>query len=601
MCGIVGFTGNRPALEFICKGLKKLEYRGYDSAGLAVPVKNEIKVIKTCNRVEALNKEASKSDFTANCSIGHTRWATHGAPEKRNAHPHLSSDCKWAVVHNGIIENYMTLKTELEAEGYTFKSETDTEVVPMLLQKYYNGDLKEAVFETAQRLEGSFALLILCADFPDTLSALKNFSPLIIGMGEGENYVASDVTAFPFEVGNGIILEDGQTAFIKSNSISVYDSQRQSVSPKLSSVQGFEETDGKQEYKHYMMKEIKEQPDALRDTIDCYIRNGMPVFHHLDSENLKNISGIEIIACGSAYHVGEAVKYYTEALLGIPCRTHIASEYRYKRCLADENTLAIAISQSGETADTIAAITKAKENGAKTLSVVNVKNSSITRITDYTLYTVAGPEIAVATTKAYSTQLALLYILGLWIGEVKGILGKEEIGEMCREIERLPEAVEKAFESEKTIKKTAKLLVNAESVFFIGRNIDYAVSLEGSLKLKEISYIQSHSYPAGELKHGTLSLIEKGTPVIALCGYSELRAKTESNIKEAAARGGMIIKLSADIGEESEREIRVPEVHPLLTASAEVVPLQLLAYYTALYKGCDIDKPRNLAKSVTVE
>ncbi len=601
MCGIVGFTGNRPALEFICKGLKKLEYRGYDSAGLAVPVKNEIKVIKTCNRVESLNKEAAQSGFSSYCSIGHTRWATHGAPEKKNAHPHLSGDGKFAVVHNGIIENYMTLKNELEAEGYTFKSQTDTEVVPMLLQKYYKGDLKEAVFETAQRLEGSFALLILCSDFPDTLSAVKNFSPLIIGMGKEENYVASDVTAIPPDVLNGIALEDGQTAFIKPEGISVYDSNKNPVSPNLISVQGFEQTDGRQEYKHYMMKEIKEQPDAIKDTINCYIRNGMPVFHYLNSENLKSINEIEIIACGSAYHVGEAVKYYIEALLGIPCRTHIASEYRYKRCLANENTLSIAISQSGETADTVAAITKAKENGAETLSVVNVRSSSITRITDYTLYTVAGPEIAVATTKAYSTQLVLLYILGLWIGEVKGILGKEEVREMCREIERLPDAVRKAFESEKTVKKTAKLLKGAESVFFIGRNIDYAVALEGSLKLKEISYIQSHGYPAGELKHGTLSLIEEGTPVIALCGYSELRTKTESNIKEASARGGLIIKLTPDIGEENEREIRIPEVHPLLMASAEVVPLQLLAYYTALYKGCDIDKPRNLAKSVTVE
>ena len=601
MCGIVGFTGSRPALEFICKGLKKLEYRGYDSAGLAVCEKNEIKVIKTCNRVDSLNKEVAESGLTAKCSIGHTRWATHGAPEKRNAHPHLSEDGKFAVVHNGIIENYTALKTELEAEGFTFKSETDTEVVPMLLQKYYKGDLKEAVFETSQRLEGSFALLILCTDFSDTLSAVKNFSPLIIGMGKGENYVASDVTAIPSDATNGIALEDGQVAFIKPDNISVYDSNRSSVSPNLISVQDFEQNDGREEYRHYMMKEIKEQPEALRDTISCYIRNGMPVFHHIDTENLKNIREIEIIACGSAYYAGEAARYYIETLLGLPCRTHIASEYRYKRCLADENTLSVAISQSGETADTIAAITKAKESGAKTVSIVNVKNSSITRITDYNLYTIAGPEIAVATTKAYSTQLALLYILGLWIGEVTERLSEEEVKEMCREIERLPEITVKTFESEKTIKKTAKLLVDAESVFFIGRNIDYAVALEGSLKLKEISYIHSESYPAGELKHGTLSLIEKGTPVIALCSQGELKAKTESNIKEAAARGGMIIKLSPDIQSENEREIKLPQVHPLLMASAEVIPLQLLAYYTALYKGCDIDKPRNLAKSVTVE
>lgn len=601
MCGIVGFTGKKPASKFLCDGLERLEYRGYDSVGIALSENNGFKVIKTSKRIEKLKSVVALENNQSKTGIGHTRWATHGAATKQNAHPHLSQDGKFAVVHNGIIENYADIKDELIRAGFTFKSDTDTEVIPMLLQKYYKGNLKKAVENTLKRLEGSYALAIICADSPETLIAARHFSPLLIGLGEEENTVASDITAFSSEIKNVIFLKDGETAFLTSEKYEIFDEKMKPVTPQITALGATDGVTQKEDYDHFMMKEIKEQPKVLAETIDCYIRNDSPVFHHLDPEELKEISNIQIIACGSAYHAGVVAKYYLEELLKIPVSANIASEYRYSAALADKATLAIAISQSGETADTIAAVTKAKEKGAKTISIVNVKSSTLTKITDYVLYTLAGPEIAVATTKGYTTQLAVLYILGLWLGRLKETLQKETAAEIVSEIKKLPQAVEEALKTEKTVKKTAKLLCESSPVFFIGRNIDYAVALEGSLKLKEISYIHSESYPAGELKHGTLSLIEKDTPVIALCGYKDLKSKTESNIKEAAARGGFIITLSPDIKSSTDIKIKTPQTHPLLCASTEIIPLQLLAYYTALYKGCDIDKPRNLAKSVTVE
>ena len=494
----------------------------------------------------------------------------------------------------------MSLKEELIKEGFEFKSETDTEVIPMLLQKYYDNDIKSALEKTLKRLDGSYALAIICTDYPDTIIAARHFSPLILGIGETEKSIASDITAFPKEIKNVIYLKDGQVAFLTPEKCEVYDSSMNSVAPEISSLADNEFSAEKEEYEHFMMKEIKEQPKVLKETIDCYIRNDKPVFHHINPTFIKDINSIHIIACGSAYHTGVVAKYFFEEVIGIPVYVDIASEYRYRTCLANEKTLAIAISQSGETADTIAAITKSKEKGAKTLSIINVKNSSLTKLTDFVLYTLAGPEIAVATTKGYSTQLAVLYILGLWIADIKNTISKEELTNLCAEVKRLPEIITEVLRTEKEIKEIAKLLVPAESVFFIGRNIDYAVALEGSLKLKEISYIHSESYPAGELKHGTLSLIEKGTPVIALTSYTKLQSKTESNIKEVAARGGFIINVG--FGEEiSDTQIIIPKVNPLLAASVQVIPLQLLAYYTALYRGTDIDKPKNLAKSVTVE
>lgn len=601
MCGIVGFTGKENASPFLCKGLEKLEYRGYDSAGIALSVKGGFKVIKTSKRIEKLKSVVALEKSRSHTGIGHTRWATHGAATKQNAHPHLSEDGKFAVVHNGIIENYEILKEELISEGFTFKSQTDTEVIPMLLQKYYSGDIKEAVFKTIKRLEGSYALGILCSDCPDLLIAARFFSPLIIGLGENANTIASDITAFSSEINKIIPLKDGEIAFISHDKLEMMDSNFKSIEPVLLELRSEESSADKEDYDHYMMKEIKEQPKVIEDTINCYIRNNNAVFHHLNPDELTNINNIQIIACGSAYHAGMVAKYFFEEVLKIPVSADIASEYRYKKQIADRHTLAIAISQSGETADTIAAITKAKESGAKTLSVVNVKNSTLSKITDYVLYTLAGPEIAVATTKGYTTQLAVLYILGVWLAEIKKTVCEKEISDIISEIKRLPRIIEESMKTEKTLKKTAKTISEAQSVFFIGRNVDYAVALEGSLKLKEISYIHSESYPAGELKHGTLSLVEKDTPIIALCAFTRLKNKTESNIKEAAARGGNIIKFSPDIGTSTENDIKIPETHPLLCAMTEIVPLQLLAYYTALYKGCDIDKPRNLAKSVTVE
>ena len=601
MCGIVGFTGKKNASEFLCEGLEKLEYRGYDSAGVAFAQKGGFKILKTSKRIEKLKSVVCLEKVESSTGIGHTRWATHGAAIKQNAHPHLSQDGRFVVVHNGIIENYLSLKKELLRDGFEFKSETDTEVIPMLLQKYYKNDIKKALEKTLKRLEGSYGIALMCTDYPDTIIAARQFSPLIIGLGESENSIASDMTAFSSDIKNVIYLKDGQTAFLTPEKYEIFDSSMKPVSTEISAICNNGYSADKEDYDYFMMKEIKEQPKVIEETVNCYIRNGNPVFHHIEAESVKDIECIHIIACGSAYHAGVVAKYFFEELIKIPVSVDIASEYRYRTCLANKNTLAIAISQSGETADTIAAITKAKEKGAKTLSIVNVKNSSLTKITDYILYTLAGPEIAVATTKGYTTQLALLYILGVWIAKIKKSASDEELSNIIEEIKRLPQITQEALQTEKQMKKTAKLISSAESVFFIGRNIDYAVALEGSLKLKEISYIHSESYPAGELKHGTLALIEKDTPVIALTSYTRLKSKTESNIKEVAARGGLIISLGYGEDNNSKNEITVPKVHPLLCASAQIIPLQLLAYYTALYKGCDIDKPKNLAKSVTVE
>jgi len=600
MCGIVGYLGEKNASEILCYGLKKLEYRGYDSAGIALSSGSDIRVLKTSKRIETLTKTVSSENIQSKIGIGHTRWATHGEANKQNAHPHLSEDRKFAVVHNGIIENYLSLKEELLKDGFKFAGETDTEVIPMLLQKYYKNDIKEALKKTLKRLEGSYALAILCADYPDTIIAARQFSPLIIGFSETEKAVASDITAFSDDINNLIYLKDGQVSFLSPEKCEVFDSSMKPVTPEISPFIRGEYSGDKEEYEHFMMKEIKEQPKVIEETVNCYIRKDKPVFHHINPEIMKEINTIHIIACGSAYHAGVVAKYFFEKVIGIPVLVDVASEYRYRTCLADQKTLAIAISQSGETADTIAAITRAKEKGAKTLSVVNVKNSSLTKITDYVVYTLAGPEIAVATTKGYTTQLTLLYILGLWIALQRHSVSEEVLSELIGEIKRLPQITLEAFKGEKEIKKIAKLLSSAQSVFFMGRNMDYAAALEGSLKLKEISYIHSESYAAGELKHGTLALIDKGTPVIALTSYEELKSKTESNIKEVAARGGFIINSGYGSGI-GDVQIKVPKVHSLLSASAQIVPLQLLAYYTALYKGCDIDKPKNLAKSVTVE
>lgn len=608
MCGIVGFTGKDNAAGFLLEGLSRLEYRGYDSAGIAVEANGKIEVQKTVERISSLiEKTDGGKSVKGHTGIGHTRWATHGEPTSFNAHPHLSSDRRFAVVHNGIIENYTELKSELIDDGVKFLSETDTEVVPHLLSKYYKGDFKEAVVKTVGRLKGSYALGIICTDCPDTVMAVRNFSPLIVGVSENENMIASDVTAVVSLTKDIIYLEDGDIAELTPNGVKLYGADGESKKYSVSKVTWDLLAAEKSGYDHFMMKEIKEQPAAVRQTIESRIRNGKITFEGLsmDGDLLKGIKRISIVACGSAYHAGMVGKYVFEELLRIPTEVDYASEYRYRNPITGKDTLTVIISQSGETADTLAALREAKSRGSHTLAIVNVVGSSIAKAADDVIYTWAGPEIAVATTKGYTTQLSVLYMLALWAAEKLGTVSEKEADEMLCELLGLPELIEKTLQDEAKIAEAARRCGNQSSLFFIGRNMDYAVALEASLKLKEISYIHSESYAAGELKHGTISLIEEGKTVIALASCDELFEKLLSNIKEVKARGAYVIGCAEEghdkLKNEVEEVIYIPKTHRLLTAVLEVVPFQLYAYYVALYKGCDIDKPRNLAKSVTVE
>ena len=608
MCGIVGFSGKTNAMEYLLEGLEKLEYRGYDSAGISVLNDNKFETYKTVKRIETLSKEIKKDkNLSSTMGIGHTRWATHGEPSIQNSHPHLSNDEKFAVVHNGIIENYTELKKELLREGFNFKSETDTEVIPMLLQKYYKGDIKSAVSATVKRLEGSFALGIICADFPDTIIATKRFSPLIIGIGDGFNMIASDVTALVIHTKSVIYIEDGETAFLTPNSVEVFDTGGAMANKRISVIDWDVSSAKKGGYEHFMMKEIMEQPDCIIKTIESYIKKGKIEFGNIKirDQKLKEINKIEIVACGSAYHAGMVGKYFLEQLLRIPVNIDLASEFRYRNPIIDENTLTIAISQSGETADTLAAIKEAKNRCSHTVAIVNVVGSSIAKVADDVLYTRAGPEIAVATTKGYSTQLIVLYLFGIWAAEKLGTAKTEKLDELLGELQLIPKKIVEILDQKEEIDRLSYELKNPQSVFFIGRNIDYAVCLEASLKLKEISYIHSESYAAGELKHGTISLIEEDVPVVALCGYKDVFEKTLSNIKEVMSRGARVLACATDnnieLFDHKIRLMHIPETDPLLLASLEVIPFQLLSYYVALHRGCDIDKPRNLAKSVTVE
>ena len=608
MCGIVGFSGKSNAANILVEGLEKLEYRGYDSAGIAVMQNKNIAVKKTVNRISALKDEILPERYkNAALGLGHTRWATHGAPTWENAHPHLGRDGKFAVVHNGIIENYSALKEELLAEGFEFLSETDTEVVPLLLEKYYNGNIKSTVNSVVNRLEGSFALGIICTDCPETLIAVKKFSPLIIGIGDNCNLIASDVTALVAHTKNVIYLDDGEMAFLTPNSVEIFDSAGAMTGNKISVINWDISAAEKGGYNHFMMKEIMEQPEAIKRTLDTYLKNGESGFPklNLSAKEIQNFKKISIIACGSAYHVGMVGKYLFEELLRIPTEVDLASEFRYRNPVIDAETLAIAISQSGETADTLAAINTAKQNGAYTLSIVNVVGSSIAKATDGVIYMHAGPEIAVATTKGYSTQLVILYLLACLMAEKRGSRTSEELNELLASLKDIPQKIAEILNNPSPIKSIADELGKPSSVFFIGRNTDYAVSLEASLKLKEISYINSQSYAAGELKHGTISLIEEGVPVIALCANENLKSKMLSNIKEVRARGARVFACvnEGDSNFESKeiKSFSIPQTHPLLTPLLEVIPFQLLAYFVAENLDCDIDKPRNLAKSVTVE
>ena len=614
MCGIVGFIGQEQAAPILLDGLAHLEYRGYDSAGVAViSAQGKLQVEKAVGRLKVLSEQIhGGADLEGCIGLGHTRWATHGAPNIINSHPHVSENGKFAVIHNGIIENYVEIKEFLIGQGIRFKSETDTEVVAQLLEFYYNEchDFLEAVGRVLRRIEGAYALGMLCADCPDRIIAARKDAPLLLGYGKGCNFLASDVTAIIKHTRDVAYMEDGEVAVLTREGIEVYDALEQKVEKKHFTIDWEVSAAEKGGYQHFMLKEIMEQPEALRRAISPRIKDGRVIFDDLKLpvEKMREFTRIFIVACGSSYHVGMIGKYNLEHLLRRNVEVVLASEFRYSDPIVDDKSLVIVISQSGETLDTMAALREAKKRGGYILSIVNVVGSSFARESDDVLYTWAGPEIAVATTKAYSTQLAVLDMIGLAFGEVLGTVKKEEYDEAVAELQKLPEKMEQflASESCEAIPKYASQYFNHNSVFFIGRNLDYALGLEGSLKLKEISYIHSEAYASGELKHGTISLIEDGTLVIALGTYAPLFDKAMSNVVEVKARGADVLALATEshhgeMAKTVENVITIPDTAQMLLPSLGVVPLQLLAYYIALQRGCDIDKPRNLAKSVTVE
>lgn len=605
MCGIVGYTGNQSAAPLLLEGLKKLEYRGYDSAGIAVMEDHSIHISKVTGRIANLCEKTEDGRLTPGTTgIGHTRWATHGAPTEPNAHPHASNDGRFAVVHNGIIENYVELRQELTREGYRFESETDTEVIVHLVEMYYAGDFKKAVMKASNRLRGSYAMGIVCADEPERIFVVREASPLILGVGIGENYFASDVTAMVAYTRNVIYLEDGEFAELTPDFIRIYDCSGREISKPVSRITWDIQAAEKGGYEHFMLKEIMEQPRAAKATITPRIQGGEVVLEGLELD-LTGIQKILITACGSAYYAGCAGKYTIEKLCHLPVQTELASELRYSDPLVDEHTLLIVLSQSGETADTIAAMKECRSRGARILAIVNVVGSTIAKLADCTLYTWAGPEIAVATTKGYTTQLLVLYLFALYVAKRRNTLEPGQYRRLIGELKGLPKLMQQALDMNPRIPRLAKKYHKAQSMFFIGRNTDYAVALEGALKMKEISYIHAESYAAGELKHGTIALIQEKQPVIALCCNPSVTEKTMSNIVEVKARGAEVLAV-AERGNQkivslADDMIYVPKVDTLLAACVEIIPLQLLAYYVARENGCDIDKPKNLAKSVTVE
>ena len=611
MCGIVGYVGTQQAAPLLLEGLRRLEYRGYDSAGMAVRGPEGLMVQKAKGRLQALadlTREGKAMPGTI--GIGHTRWATHGEPNDVNAHPQVSQSGTFAVVHNGIIENYAELKNSLLKKGYTFRSETDTEVVAQLLDWYYreSRDVFEAVTSMLSAVDGTYALGILCADTPDRLIAARKDAPLLLGYGEGENFIASDVTALLRHTRNVVYMDDGELAVVSAGGIRIYDERRRPVEKERHYIDLDVDAAEKGGYDHFMLKEIFEQPTAIAKAITGRIQEGKVILSDLamTDREIRDIGRICIVACGSSYHVGMVGKYNLERMLRRPVEVCLASEFRYSDPIIGPGDLVIVISQSGETLDSMAALREAKKRGARILSIVNVVGSSIARESDDVLYTWAGPEIAVATTKAYSTQMVVLNLLGLYFGDIMGTIDLETYTAMVQGIQALPRQMEAILADTGDIRNAAKALAGHDQVFFIGRNLDYALSLEGSLKLKEISYIHSEAYASGELKHGTISLIEEGTPVIAAATYMPLFDKAMSNVVEVQARGANVLALTTVAGTERmhsrvENVLTVPETEAMLLPQLGVVPLQLLAYYIALERGCDIDKPRNLAKSVTVE
>ena len=611
MCGIVGYVGKQQAAPLLLDGLRRLEYRGYDSAGLAVYGEGTLRVRKAPGRLQVLEELThGGADMPGAVGIGHTRWATHGEPNEINAHPQVSADGKFAVVHNGIIENYARLKQELIRKGCTFVSETDTEVVAELLAYGYRqcGDVFEAVNQMLAQVEGTYALGILCSDTPDRVIAARKDAPLLLGYGQGENFIASDVTALLRHTRDVVYMDDGELAIVTAEGVRIYDERRRPIDKEHHHIDWDVDAAEKGGYAHFMLKEIYEQSAAVRRAVNGRIRDGRVVLSDLTmtDKEIRGIGRICIVACGSSYHVGMVGKYTLERMLRRPVEVCLASEFRYSDPLVGDGDLVIVISQSGETLDTMAALREARKRGARVLGIVNVVGSSIARESDDVLYTWAGPEIAVATTKAYSTQMAVLHLLGLYFGDVMGTVDYETYSAMVRGLEALPAQMEQILAHTEDIQAAAKWLAGEEDVFFLGRNLDYALSLEGSLKLKEISYIHSEAYASGELKHGTISLIREGTPVIAVATYLPLLDKAVSNVVEVQARGAKVLALTTEAGTQAlhkrvDTVLTVPEAEAMLLPQLGVVPLQLLSYYTALERGCDIDKPRNLAKSVTVE
>ncbi len=610
MCGIVGYIGEGQATPFLLSGLEKLEYRGYDSAGVAVYNDGQINVVKAKGRLKVLEEITDGGkNVVGSVGIGHTRWATHGAPSDVNSHPQTSVSGKFAVVHNGIIENYLELKNRLVRNGVKFASETDTEVVAQLLEYYHKGNIMETITKVISKVDGSYAFGIICEDYPERIYAVRKDSPLIIGIGEGENYIASDVPAILSKTKKIYRLNDGEIAVLTKDNIGFFNNDLEFLSKKSETITWDMQSAEKGGYEHFMMKEIMEQPEVVRNTISPRIKDGEIVLDDIKitKEYLENINRIMIVACGTAYHVAVAAKYIFEEFLRIPVEVDVASEFRYRNPIVDDKTLVLIISQSGETADTLAALREAKKRGARVLSIVNVVGSTIAAESDDTLYTWAGPEISVASTKAYSTQLVVIYLIALNFAKKLSTLSEEVYKSHVEDIQKIPELIENSLKDKEKIQFFAAEHFNNEDMYFIGRNLDFAVSLEASLKLQEISYIHSEAYTGGELKHGSISLIEDKTLVIAFATHGGLFNKMMSNIKEVKSRGATVLGVIMDeedkkiLGDEVDFLFEIPKVPDFMIPSLAVIPFQLFAYYVASMRGCDIDKPRNLAKSVTVE
>ena len=612
MCGIVGFTGKHQAAPILLDGLSKLEYRGYDSAGIAVrDGDKETEVIKAKGRLKVLIEKTNGGESVpGTCGIGHTRWATHGEPSETNAHPHVSENGNVVAVHNGIIENYQGLKANLLRKGYTFYSATDTEVAVNLVDYYYKkyGESPvEAVGHAMVRIRGSYALAMMFRDYPGEIFVARKDSPMILGVGDGESYIASDVPAILKYTRNVYYIGNQEMAHVKKGEITFYNLDGEEIEKELKTIEWDAEAAEKAGFEHFMMKEIHEQPKAVSDTINSVVKDGKIDLSEvgLDEDTIRNVSQIYIVACGSAYHVGMAAQYVFEDLARIPVRVELASEFRYRNPILDKNGLAIIVSQSGETADSLAALRECKARGIRTLAIVNVIGSSIAREADNVFYTLAGPEISVATTKAYSTQLIAAYVLALQFAKIRSEITEEQCDAYVKELKTLPEKIKRILEDKERLQWFASKQANAKDIFFIGRGIDYAISLEGSLKMKEISYIHSEAYAAGELKHGTISLIEDGTLVIGVLTQPKLYEKTISNMVECKSRGAYLMGLTTfgnyNTEDTADFTVYIPKTDPHFATSLAVIPLQLLGYYVSVNKGLDVDKPRNLAKSVTVE